>query len=97
MNRGDAPKVCRTCRWWDMYSLGMKAGECRVPGSGNSGIHRYGRVRMPDGSFALWDSFGPEKTKPDYTCGAWDDGAMPGNRKDGSSLKSPTDQNGEPS
>lgn len=22
-------RICKTCRWWDMYSLDMKAGECR--------------------------------------------------------------------
>lgn len=70
-------RICRTCRWWDMYDLRLKGGECRAPGSGNSGVHRHGRVRMPGGTVALWDSFGPTDTKPNDTCGAWDDGALP--------------------
>ena len=69
---------CLTCRWWDMHSLSLRKGDCRVPGD-----HRYSHVKMttvrPDGSVyrsvAYLDSFGREETTPDYVCGAWDDGA----------------------
>lgn len=70
-------RECRSCRWWDMHSIDMKAGDCRAPGD-----HRYSRVpletRRPDGSvyrsYALLDSFGPETTLPGFVCGVWDDG-----------------------
>lgn len=73
-------RQCRTCRWWDMHSLDMNAGDCRVPGD-----HRYSRVlvtsKRPDGSeyrsYAMLDSFGPETTKPGFVCGAWDDAPLP--------------------
>lgn len=90
--RKSPKRVCKTCRWWSMHSLALKAGDCMVPGN-----HRYSRVpivsKRPDGSeyhsYALFDSFGPETTPPGYTCGAWDDGALPSARKDGSSLQNP--------
>lgn len=70
-------RECRSCRWWDMHSLALRAGDCRVPGD-----HRYSRVlvtsQRPDGSeyrsYAMLDSFGPETTLPGFVCGAWDDG-----------------------
>jgi len=66
----DAPRQCRTCRYWDVHSLAMKMGDCRVPGD-----HRYSHVKMSDGSYALLDSFGPEETPPHFVCGAWDNGS----------------------
>jgi hypothetical protein len=74
----DEPKHrCDTCRWWDVHSLEMRAGDCRAPGD-----HRYSRVLIesprPNGSvyrsYAMLDSFGPETTLPGFVCGAWDDG-----------------------
>lgn len=90
----ESPKrVCKTCRWWDMHSLDLRLGDCRVTGN-----HRYSRVpivsKRPDGSeyhsYALLDSFGPETTLPGFTCGAWDDGALPSSPKDISSLDQET-------
>jgi len=62
-------RCCRTCRYWDRLSINAREGDCRAPGD-----HRYSRVPMPDGSYALLDSFGPETTSPNHVCGVWDDG-----------------------
>lgn len=69
----DDAKVCRTCRWWDAHSAELRLGDCRAPSSA-IGPHRYNRVPMGDGSFALLDSFGEEETPPNFTCGAWNSG-----------------------
>lgn len=61
-----AERKCRTCRYWDAHSRDMNLGDCRAPDN-----HRYSRVPMGDGSYAMLDSFGPEETRPDDTCGAW--------------------------
>lgn len=79
-------RICKTCRWWDVHSLQLTLGDCRAPGN-----HRYSRVlvtsKQPDGSeyrsYAMLDSFGPETTPPSFTCGAWDDGALPNSRNGG--------------
>jgi hypothetical protein len=65
-------RACKTCRWWDMHSIDMKLGTCRHEVDGI--VHRYWKVPMPDGSFAMLDSFEPAETKPNQTCGAWERG-----------------------
>lgn len=65
---------CETCRYWDSHSQDLLLGDCRAPGN-----HRYCRVPITNTegkivSHALLDSFGPEETKPNFVCGAWDDG-----------------------
>jgi len=61
-------RICKTCRHWNVHSVELKAGDCMHKTEGVP--HRYHRARMPDGSVALLDSFGPEETNPNYTCGA---------------------------
>lgn len=63
---------CRTCRFWDVHSLDMKMGSCQAPDN-----HRYWHVRPASGIVALMDSFGPEETKPNYSCHAWRGPAQP--------------------
>lgn len=62
-------RKCKTCRYWDVHSLDMAKGDCKAPEN-----HRYWRVQtstLPKGMVALMDSFGPEETKPYYSCHAW--------------------------
>lgn len=71
---------CKTCRWWDMHSIDMKMGDCKSPdGLPGHGVHRYWRGTLGDGSaYYLLDSFGPQETKPDHSCGAWSRGQVDG-------------------
>lgn len=68
-------RLCKTCRYWDAHSLNLELGDCRAPGD-----HRYWRIPMRDKnnvivSHAMMDSFERQETRPNYSCGAWDDGA----------------------
>jgi len=77
---------CKTCRYWDMHSLDLLKGDCRAPNN-----HRYSRVPMTDAngkvtSYAMMDSFGPEETKPNFTCGAWRRGQTEGDLFIGSNI-----------
>ena len=69
---------CETCRWWDVHSLDLKKGDCRVTADKGMPQHRYSRVPMPekDGTmhYAYLDSFGPEETGPHFVCGRWERG-----------------------
>jgi hypothetical protein len=65
-------KTCLTCRYWKFHSLENKAGDCMHETDGIP--HRYSRVIMADGSVSHLDSFGPQETGPNDTCGAYDMG-----------------------
>jgi len=58
---------CGTCRYWDRLSLTSRKGDCRAPGD-----HRYWRVPMPNGTYALADDFGQAEMAASDSCGAWD-------------------------
>lgn len=73
---------CENCRYWDAHSTDLRKGDCRAPGD-----HRYSRVETTNVDFrtgketpfiALLDSFGPEETDPNFTCGAWRQGQADG-------------------
>lgn len=73
-----AEKCCRTCRWWDVHSFpNPTKGTCRAK-QGNGPVHRFSRVPMGDGSYALLDSFEPVDTLPSHRCGAWQQGQPDG-------------------
>lgn len=62
-------RQCKTCRFWDAHSIDMRLGSCRAPDN-----NRYWHAEtnaLPGGFVALFDSFGPEETKPNYSCHAW--------------------------
>ncbi len=58
--------VCETCLFWHVKAPSLFNGDCKAPND-----HRYSRVPMGDGSFAMVDSFGPEETRSTFTCGVW--------------------------
>lgn len=63
-------KHCKTCTHWDAHSIDLELGDCRAPDN-----HRYWHHHSPNLKIvALLDSFGPEETKPSYSCGAWKSG-----------------------
>lgn len=57
---------CKNCDYWNMHSLDMKLGDCMAPND-----HRYWRVPINGGGYALLDGFGREETKPNFSCGAF--------------------------
>lgn len=64
-------QTCGNCRYWDILYIGSNNGDCRAPDN-----HRYSKVPMTDAngklvSYAMMDSFGPEKTRNNDACGAW--------------------------
>lgn len=65
-------RVCRNCRWWDQHSQGSRNGDCRHVCEGTP--HRAYRLRMPDGTHALLDSFGYEETPSGHCCIFWTQG-----------------------
>jgi hypothetical protein len=70
-------RTCETCRWWDVHDIGMKKGTCRA--RRNDGpVHRYWRIPMPNGGFAMLDSFEPVETRPSESCGAYEVGQADG-------------------
>lgn len=66
-------KRCENCRYWDVHSLDMLKGDCRAPED-----HRYWKVPMPNGTYAMMDSFEGAVTGPNYSCQAWRAGQTEG-------------------
>lgn len=62
-------RCCKTCRWWNVHSLRMNRGDCM-----NGAGHGYSRVRMGDGTVALFDTFGNPETGPQHVCAEWERG-----------------------
>lgn len=58
-------KCCSLCKAWTRDSKNMFEGTCGKQ-------HRHSRFKMPDGSYALLDSFEPTETRYDNICGAFE-------------------------